>query len=127
MTQRIAELANGIRFFQENAGHFSPPGRPGRMACALRLAEAERDAQLMGWNIEWEWDEAGCLGCECGSNACNCFTRKPHETWYATLKDGAGRILTSFGGICEPWPDYRRVVAAELALEAFEELKGVAA
>ena len=42
----------------------------------------------------------------------------PDEVLIAVLKDADGHVLESGGGIGDPSPSYRRLVEAELALEA---------
>ena len=104
-----------VRFFADNAGYASPPGR---MRCAKALAEAEVMAWELGWKYEWEWDEAGCSGCDCGSKRCACSTGEEHETLCCILRGDGGEVLASLGGICGATRSYQRVVEAELAQEA---------
>lgn len=113
----IKELRTDIQFFQVHAGWCTPPGK---MACAFALAKAEADAQLLGYVWEWVPDAEGCIGCDCEDKRCKCSTGKPHEVLGCILKDNRGSVLGSLWGICQPDNDYRRVVEAELALEAFK-------
>jgi hypothetical protein len=136
---------NPYQFFLKHAGHSHNPATEspmqGRVRCARQLAVVERKARDAGISFEWgpdsypssEWiadDEDG------GKN------RDPWGTWYCSaigprdeeysLNDsrGQGEVLANLGGIDfgrdgEPWGDpYRRVVEAELALEALDNLKG---
>jgi hypothetical protein len=101
-----------IRFFAENAGYATPPGR---MACAKALADAENFASAHDWEVSWEWDEGGDLGDHdywCGREDCS------HEIECAILRDPHGNVLASLGSIIDADRAYRRVVAAELASEA---------
>ena len=115
MKALIKELVPAISFFQTHAGYCTPPGR---MACARNLAQAEQDADLYGFSFEWSEDECGCSGCECGSKQCDCHTGRQHETLCCVCRDNKGAVVASLGGICSPDRNYRRVVEAELALEA---------
>lgn len=106
------------RFFRENAGYSTPPGR---VACAMEYARAERDGRALGWSVVWA-DDDGCTChefdfiCDCqrvdrrGRSECHCE--------YAALWDDRGNFMDSLSGICGADADYRRVVAAELMLEA---------
>lgn len=126
---------SSIEFFKEYAGYSVAPGETqdqGRTRSAEILAKAEAYAEEHDWHVEWSYDEESCSGCECGSDECNCFTGKPHETLGAVLYDsdiqpdaiGANaHVLGSLWGICEPSREYRRVINAELASEALAELQ----
>lgn len=103
------------RFFLENAGYATPPGRA---KCALDLAHAERQARNQGYTFEWEYDCDGCSGCDCGNKACKCASGEEHETLACVCRTAFGKVAASLCGICEPSKEYRRVVEAELALEA---------
>ena len=92
------------------------------MACAKALAEAELAAEANGWECEWQDDDAGCSGCDCGSKDCACSAGTPHETLGCVLRDEHGKALASLWGICGATDSYRRVVEAELASEALAEL-----
>jgi len=109
-------LRRAWRFFHENAGWSVPPGKA---ACALSLAKAEAEASAKGWQCEWSPDE--CIGCDCGSENCPCCTGEPHEVERCTLTDESGEFLACLGGICGATHEYRRVVEAELAVEASHE------
>lgn len=115
MTLAIQELVPAIQFFQEWAGWCTPPGK---MACARSLAQAEADADLLGFTFEWVIDEDGCIGCDCGDKRCKCSSGAEHETLACVCRDNKGAVLASLCGICEPSREYKRVVQAELAVEA---------
>lgn len=111
-----------VKFFYENAGYSYGKGETqeqGRRRAARSLATAEQYASAHGWTVDWEHEEG------------------PWEDFYgegqtaddveqvvvAILKDANGEVLGSLGGITEGFDSaanrkYRRVVEAELALEA---------
>ena len=121
------------KFFYDHAGYSVGPGetkRQGKTRGAKRLALAEQYAKDHDWVFEWEYDQDGCSGCDCGSTECACASGDEHETLCCILRDSepsmhdsygrprGGAVLASLGGICSVTSDYRRVVEAELALEA---------
>lgn len=107
------------RFFLDNAGHATPPGR---VKCAMDLARAEewgeemqsRDMVVIEWlhdgdaEDDWmtdhdrrqPWYEDGALGC--------------------AITDGKGNRV-SLWGIWGATQDYQRVVEAELLAELMHE------
>jgi hypothetical protein len=131
------ELIEAYRFHKEHAGYSTPPGRA---ACALEYARAEIAARNLGWHTLWADDEWGPDSL--GDHAYWCATQRrvdagydtdgertfvysgryecDHEITYATLYGPHDPLpLASLGGIIDADRDYRRVVGAELALEAF--------
>jgi hypothetical protein len=93
-----------IAFFKENAG-----GQVGHAAeGALKLARAEKYAEDHGWTVEWEEEP----------NPDMSGMEDAKEVLSACLKDQSGKVLECLGGIGDPSRSYRRVVEAELALEA---------
>ncbi|MCR4302123.1 MAG: hypothetical protein NUV51_10970 [Sulfuricaulis sp.] len=128
---------NSYQFFLKHAGYsYSPETESpmqGRIRVARALAKAERKARDMGISFQWEMDDY--LSSEWidankdGGRNCD-----PWHTWYCCARPpiedadtyGAGEVLASLGGIDfgrdgEPWGDpYRRVVEAELAIEALQ-------
>lgn len=99
------------QFFFDHAGWGYDPltetSDEGRARCAKRLAAAEQWATDEGMSFEWTPDE---------------YADEPGE-WCCVARDAGGVVLASLGGVGfesgEPWGDpYRRVVEAELALEA---------
>lgn len=105
MTKRKMTAAE--RFFFDN----TMVAGVGRLQAARELAHAETVAAHEEWECVWVNDDLpyeideGCT---------------PREVLCAVLKDAAGNILASLGGIGDPSDDYRREVAAELASEALE-------
>ena len=109
-------------FFLRNAGTSCNPAtqtkRQGQSEGARKLAKAERDAAALGFTFDWEYDLDGCIGCDCGSDDCKCSTGEDHEVLVCLCRDAEGVVKASLGSICEPSREYRRVIEAELALEA---------
>jgi hypothetical protein len=113
-------MAKAIKFFYKHAGYSHGPGQTAhqrRLEGAKRLALAEEYAKEMGWTVEWDYDE---LPYEMG----DAETKMPDEVLVADLFDEEHHHLESLGGIGDPDGNYRRVVEAELVLEAMPpELK----
>lgn len=94
---------------------------------ALALARAEMHAQNEGWDVRWTEDEGADWDWMDDSKA-----NEPHEAFCADLfgpepepceccgNQARRPLLASLCGIFDPSDEYRRVVAAELALEAME-------
>jgi len=97
-------LKKRAKFFEEASGSKDA-------AYAMRLAKAEQFAEEQGWKVEWEYDQYEYqLG--------DAETERPDEVLSAILMDADDHVLESLGGIGDPSPSYRRLVEAELALEA---------
>lgn len=100
------------------------------MRTAQELVFAEEYARAAGWSFEWQDDDASCSGCDCDNPECDCSAGRPHETLGCVLRTSepscyngrgqatGGAVLSSLWGICGVTAEYRRVVEAELALEA---------
>ena len=101
-----------IRFFADHAGFATPPGR---MACAKRLAAAERYAEEHGWEYRWEQDDVPWDG----------DGEHPREWLVCLLLDADGHVLDSLGGIADPTAEYGRVVKAELAAVAMPDYEAM--
>lgn len=116
MTQQTA-----VAFFHEHAGYGYTPGKEtpeqGRQRGAERLAQAEADARDAGFSFQWFVDPEI-------TSADFDDSPDPWALWCCTIRNADGKVVGSLGGIDfgrdgEPWGDpYRRVVEAELALEA---------
>lgn len=110
-----AALRRAFGFFHENAGWAA-----GRKAIgALELARAEAAAANNGWRVVWSQDEDPDLG----DHAYWCADERAgrqhdHDVECADLQDDTGHTLATLCGIIDADRDYRRVVEAELALEA---------
>lgn len=104
-----------VKFYYDNAGYSYDPANEtaeqGRERCARELARAEVYGTIHeGWEVEWADD-------------CACSTGVPHETLICVVRDTEGNMLASCGGICEPSREYRRVMEAELMLEALRNIE----
>lgn len=122
-----------FRFFLENAGYASPPGRA---ACALDLARAEvllqRAVDLglarVDWTEEegWSWGDLGDVFNEDAMRA-KFDSNEWTGPYCAAIHLGAERYAASLGMIVlGQWgtgDPYARVVAAELACELADDLR----
>lgn len=129
-------IVRAYRFFREHAGY--TVGHAAENALALARAEEEADAR--GWQVTWEQD-AQCF-CHEDDVTCICEREDRCECEVALLwadpplpengirydrPDGLPlRPAQVLCGICYPSPEYRRVIAAELAAEqlAHEQTTG---
>ncbi len=102
-------LRRAYRFFHEHAGYCV--GR--RAQGALVLAHAERDAASAGFTFSEEADAHADLSWMEADEAA-----KDHECIGMVCRDADGNVLASLWGIVDADANYRRVVRAELALEA---------
>jgi hypothetical protein len=109
------------QFFYEHAGYSYDPKKEtpkqGRQRGAKALARAEAKASRLGYSFEWEIDQI--------SDSSDFSNERPaYELYFCRMRDQKGQTLDTLGGIDfgrdgSPWGDpYRRVVEAELALEA---------
>lgn len=118
--QAVSDLKKRYKFFKEEMGGGGIVGHAAEGA--YNLARAERIAETLDWEFEWEnepgdWEEF--LGDQDTlddiSSAEDCV-----------LKDAEGTVLQALGGITFGHDsvankNYRRQVEAELALEALSE------
>lgn len=100
-------LRRAFRFFLDNAGYCSPPGRA---ACALSLARAEMAAGVEGLAFRWEYDDVPWDG----------EGEAPSEVLGCIAEDGEGNHLASLWGIGDPDDGYRRLIEAQLAAESLD-------
>lgn len=110
-----SHLAKAATFFAKHAGVGYDPATETRAQGAKRggmeLAKAEQYAFDHDWSVDWEEDsEPYQMG--------DAETDVPREVLCAVLRDAEGNVLASLCGIGDPDRNYRRVVEAELALEA---------
>ena len=109
------------QFFFDNAGVGWNPQtetkQEGQARGAAELAKAMHYALDKGWTFEWGADDQRC---NCGKKNCG------HTVEYCQLEDASNgnHILGSLSGICGATAAYRRVVEAELALEAMHRAEG---
>lgn len=118
------------RFFWKHAG-FNWDAKhetkaEGRRRCAIALADAHATAARLGWEFEWFNDEFLNHQKEFGytPQTCECCTLVDNTE--PSCYDGhgrptGGRVLASLGCIDDADANYRRVIEAELALEALAE------
>jgi hypothetical protein len=103
-----------VKFFTENGGYRQRPGESkavARRRSAESLARAEQYAFDHDWRVDWVVDpEPYEMG--------DAEDEMPKEVFGAVLYDAAGKQLDSLWSIGDPTQGYRRVVEAELALEA---------
>lgn len=107
-------LKRAFEFFRENAGYCTPPGK---LACALELARAEAWAREEGIDFDWETDQEPVDYQDAKGN----WKQEEGEICSAYRpcgECGERRVVASLGGIAGATPEYRRVVEAELAMEA---------
>lgn len=108
------------QFFFDHAGWSHDPltesPREGRARCAQALAAAEVWARYNGYGVEWEDDGDGD----------HSYLDQPEfagqDIWtceHAGIYNEDGNMLAGIGCVDNATPEYRRVVAAELALELF--------
>lgn len=112
-------MQTAYHFFLKHAGFSYDPKTEskaqGRRKCAKQLANAETFADAAGWSFEWSIDPYVTS---------EDFDIEAYEQWQLVARDIDGNVIASLHGIdfgpgAEPWGDpYRRVVQAELALEA---------
>lgn len=105
------QLRAAWRFFHDQAGYSVPPGRA---ACALELARAEQQGQEEGLTFEWMSDYEAWDG----------DVPEPDHLLSCLCRGSDGLVLTSLCGIGVNSLDdpYLRVVQAELAMEALDEI-----
>ncbi len=104
---------NAWEFFHANAG-----GVVGSAAIgAWRLAQAEATAASRELSFTWEHDPYA------DHSWCDIKRPHEHEVLSCAVRDRDGRVLASLSGIFDAGRKYARVVEAELALEALEQIK----
>lgn len=104
-------------FFLKHAGYSMAQGetqRAGRSRSARELAKAERDAAALGFTFEWT-DDWSC-------NHEKEFSYTPHACESCVCYDGDSNVVASLGCIDDATREYRRMVEAELAMEALAEV-----
>jgi hypothetical protein len=103
----------GILWFAEHAGYIVGKRLEGSKA----LYDAEQTAKAAGCYWEWVDDPDGAprRGDE--------HFGKVEYSESCTLRDDNGEWLASLGGIWDADDNYRRVIQAELALEALDALQ----
>lgn len=107
------------RFFFQHGGYSYDPKvetrAQGRRSSAVAHADAEAWAKRAGITFVWEWDEEPYqMG--------DAETKAPSEVLGCVVRYSTGTIGPSLWGIGDPDENYRRVVEAELALEARRDI-----
>lgn len=132
LPQGYSRHDRAVRFFYKHAGwsydQKVETSEQGRLRCAREMAKAEEHAFDHDWSYVWGPDE--CIGGDCGeTDSCDhaCCQGSPHEVEFCILEGSEGQTLESLSSICEPSREYRRVVEAELALEAMSGVAGLEA
>jgi hypothetical protein len=130
------QMTSAIEFFKAHAGFSYGTGETpeqGQLRCAQELARAEAYASEHGWVAEWRDDDERAY-CYCDDPNCRYHEGSDHDwdTLYCVLyrpcscnrcSNSHRDILGSLSGIMDPDANYRRVVEAELALEALAEIE----
>jgi hypothetical protein len=121
-TMNQLAINRSIQFFWDNAGFCYNPKTEtkdeGRYRSAMQLVQAELEGTHQGFSFVWDVDDI---------DSSDFSDDTPHELFYCTCLDYRGDVLSSLGGVdfgpnTQPWShDYRRVVEAELALEALTQ------
>lgn len=102
-----------IQFFAEHAGYATPPGK---MGTAKLLAKAEEWASAEGVEFQVYDDPDADLSFMSEEEQ-----REPHEVIQIIATHPENGRTAALSGIVDATPNYRRVVAAELALELMNE------
>lgn len=111
-----SSIINAYLFFKRHAGYCV--GR--RSAGALKLARAEQMAREAGVEIVWESDDYADFSFvkTWPEGEQKKFWSTEHFAESCMLRSSDGEALASCGGIIDADRNYRRVMEAELALEA---------
>jgi len=111
-------FAKAVKFFYDHAGYSYKTGmetpEQGRKRCARALANAEEQAFMSSWTYEWKDDWSVCSHVQ----EFDTYTEEPNTCQGCILRNEAGEVLASLWCIDDADANYRRVVEAELALEA---------
>jgi hypothetical protein len=115
-TKNAPRLLSAFRFFRENAGYCVGQAALG----AWSLTKAEQYARRNDWEFSWEEDFEPDLSWMDDEESA-----QYHEVYGCVCRDVDGNVLADLWGIVDPDSSYRRVVEAELALEAQFEVERV--
>ncbi len=109
---------SAYHFFLKHGGSSYTPAtetrRQGRIRSAKTYAQAEQDARRFGltfaWAEDWEADDSWMTPEDRREN--------PLPAESCVCRDPSGHVRAGLHGIFGATPEYRRVIEAELALEA---------
>lgn len=111
-------------FFYVHAGYSFDPktetSEDGRRRGALALARAEGWGTLQGWETRWEDDWS--VGSHVKFYGSEGYPSEPDSCETAFLEDSEGTVLASLSCIDGADGNYRRVISAELVLEAMDPM-----
>lgn len=127
------------QFFYDNAGYSYNPKTEteteGRQRGAVAMAQAETYAREHNWSFSWEYEQErpqDVFGkpcprkSKCNLSDCKFAHYNPRNEFFSCLLWDNGdtpKVIGSLGMIEAPTREYRRVVEAELALEAMPVVK----
>ena len=122
MNNRMRAVFN---FFRDNAGYCVGHKAEG----ALALAKAEQEAKERGLRFLWEADNDADMSFvdTWSEKDREAFWKEDHFAEWCRVEDASGEMLATLGGIIDADSNYRRVIEAELALEALGAIQGAAA
>ena len=106
--RQAAPAAKAVNFFRRHAGYSKGANESissAKRRRATALARAEAEATARGWRVEWEGDPDGDPNTGVAALG-------------AVLRGSDGEHLSSLWGITDMSRDHKRVVEAELALQA---------
>lgn len=115
MTMTRSTDSKAFKFFYRNAGWSYGPNETsneGRRRCAHDYEKAELWATKNGYRFDWQ-DDPDCSGD--GDDT-------PEERKACIMTDEDGQVVASLWGIGDPSGEYMRVIEAELAVEAMDNL-----
>jgi len=124
------EMTNQEKFFYDNAGYSynaaTETAEEGRVRCAKALAAAESEMMYRPWYVEWTDDDQDAQFQDENGEWQEAPAVVAMLMRYFDDPDRQVDCLASLGGITESdnateRANYRRVVEAELALQALEE------
>lgn len=122
-----SSLVKAYRFFKANAGYIV--GQASQFALQMARAEiAARNTDVIyTWGFDDYCDDSFVDTWDNTGKARKQWDAQDHACEYCDLHDADGNLLASLCGIWDASADYRRVVQAELALEAIDAIEGIGA
>lgn len=109
-------------FFTHSGWSYDPKketAKQGRMRCARDSARAERHAEANDWEYRWESDWSVGSHKEFFGKGSAYEEREPDTCETCLLMNAEGEVLECLGCVDDADQNYRRVVEAELASEAY--------